>query len=63
MANIGIACGNISGGLLVVDADGDEGQSSLKEVEKIDRLIPRTSHALTGTGGHFYLYSSVAVKN
>ena len=60
-ANIGIACGTPSGGLLVFDFDVDEekdkdGLSTLNEWEKVHGELPETVVAITGSGGMHYLY-------
>lgn len=59
-ANIGIACGKISGGLLVVDVDrkpnGVDGLDSLNEWERENGELPETVRSITGTGGNHLLY-------
>ena len=59
-ANIGIACGKISGGLLVVDVDrkpnGVDGLDSLNEWERENGELPETVRSITGTGGSHLLY-------
>ena len=55
-ANIGIACGKISGGLLVVDLDrkpnGVDGLDSLNEWERENGELPETVSSITGTDGN-----------
>lgn len=59
-ANIGIACGKISGGLLVVDVDrkqnGVDGLDSLNAWERENGELPETVRSITGTGGSHLLY-------
>lgn len=47
--NIGIVCGAVSGGLVVLDADGDEGERTFAELK-----LPRTPRVKTGHGTHAY---------
>ena len=60
-ANIGIACGQPSAGLCVIDIDvahaeeGIDGRESLREWEKVHGQLPETVTATTGSGGtHLY---------
>lgn len=68
-ANIGIATGSISGGIVVIDIDIDEdkgvyGDDSLREWEKEHGELPETWRAITGRGGyHYYYRSDEKVKN
>ena len=68
-ANIGIATGSISGGLVVIDIDEDEdrgiyGKDSLREWEKVNGKLPETWTVITGRGGyHFYYHSTQKFKN
>lgn len=59
-ANIGIACGQVSGGLLVIDLDerenGVSGFDSLHEWESINGELPETARTITGKGGSHILY-------
>lgn len=59
-ANIGIACGQISGGLLVIDLDerenGVSGFDSLHEWESANGELPETARTITGKGGSHILY-------
>lgn len=59
-ANIGIACGAPSGGLLVVDLDekdnGVSGSDSLNEWERENGFLPDSARSLTGSGGVHILY-------
>ena len=68
-ANIGIATGSISGGIVVIDIDIDEdkgvyGDESLSEWEKEHGELPETWRAITGRGGyHIYYRSDDKIKN
>lgn len=68
-ANIGIATGSISGGIVVIDIDIDEdkgvyGDESLSEWEKEHGELPETWRAITGRGGyHIYYRSDDSIKN
>ena len=68
-ANIGIATGNKSGGIFVVDLDIDEdrgldGYHTLREWENENGKFPETWTAITGRGGyHLYYRWSSKVKN
>ena len=59
-ANIGIACGQISGGLLVIDLDeranGVSGFDSLHEWESEHGQLPETARTITGKGGSHILF-------
>ena len=59
-ANIGIACGKVSGGLLVVDLDrkpnGVDGLDTLAEWERENGELPETVRSITGSGGSHLLY-------
>ena len=59
-ANIGIACGQISGGLLVIDLDerenGVSGFDSIHEWENENGELPETVRSITGKGGSHILY-------
>lgn len=59
-ANIGIACGQKSGGLLVVDLDekenGVSGLDSLRDWERENGDLPETIRSITGKGGAHLLY-------
>ena len=54
-ANIGIACGQVSGGLTVIDVDrkpnGVDGLDSLNEWERDNGELPETIRSITGSGG------------
>ena len=61
--NIGIACGQKSGGLLVIDLDIDEekglnGYASLKDWEREHDSFPDTVQSITGRGGYQLFYQS-----
>lgn len=68
-ANIGIATGSISGGIIVIDIDIDEdkgvyGDESLREWEREHGELPETWRAITGRGGyHYYYRSDKKIKN
>lgn len=60
-ANIGIATGSVSGGLVVIDLDRDEekgcdGYEVLREWEKQHGQLPETCQSITGRGGYHLLY-------
>lgn len=59
-ANIGIACGQVSGGLLVIDLDeranGVSGFDSLHEWESEHGQLPDTARTITGKGGSHILF-------
>lgn len=60
-ANIGISCGQPSGGLLVIDLDikkelGIDGRESLKEWEAAHGSFPETVTVTTGSGGQHLYY-------
>ena len=59
-ANIGIACGEVSGYLLVVDVDekenGVSGADSLSEWERSNGDLPETVRSITGRGGSHLFY-------
>ena len=60
-ANIGIACGSPSNGVIVLDVDEDEekdvhGLRTLNEWEKLHGALPETATAITGRGGIHYFY-------
>lgn len=59
-ANIGVACGEASGGLLVIDLDekenGISGQDSLNSWERENGELPETVRSLTGGGGVHIFY-------
>jgi len=52
-ANIGLACGAISG-LVIIDVDGAEGEDSFRGLEAELGPLPATVEALTGKGRHLY---------
>lgn len=59
-ANIGIATGKPSGGLLVIDIDVHDGTNKAiewcKRWEQKNELLPETRVAKTGSGGYHYYY-------
>lgn len=68
-ANIGIATGEVSGGLVVIDVDiddqnGKDGYRSLVEWQNVHGSLPITLSAQTGRGGiHYFYRSPKALKN
>ncbi|MCB7317150.1 bifunctional DNA primase/polymerase [Lacrimispora sp. 210928-DFI.3.58] len=66
-ANIGIATGSASGGLVVIDLDVDkdkgiDGRETLREWETQHRALPgHTWLAITGRGGYHYFYRDMSV--
>ena len=59
--NIGIATGDMSGGLVVIDLDrneekGYDGYEVLKEWQKKNGNLPETAISITGRGGYHYFY-------
>lgn len=62
-ANIGIATGSVSGGIVVIDVDVDKdkgiyGDESLKEWENEHGELPNTWRVVTGRGGYHYYYKT-----
>ena len=68
-ANVGIATGSISGGLVVIDLDIDEdkgkdGYEVLRRWQQEHGTLPETALSITGRGGYHYLYrDSASWKN
>ena len=68
-ANIGIATGSISGGIVVIDVDIDEnkgiyGDDSLREWERENGELPETWRSITGRGGnHIFYRTDEKIKN
>lgn len=54
-ANIGIATGSKSG-VWVLDIDGEEGEASLRDIEKRMQSLPSTVEAITGGGGRHLFF-------
>lgn len=57
--NVGIVCGQPSGGLLVIDLDAHgsaDGRETLREWETAHGKLPETVTAITGSGGKHLLY-------
>ena len=52
-ANIGIACGAVSG-IFVVDIDGEDGEGTMRKLEAEHRALPPTVEVITGNGRHCY---------
>lgn len=65
-ANIGIAAGSLSGGLVVIDIDkhGEvDGYDTLLEFQREYGELPDTANTITGSGGyHFFFRSSEEIK-
>jgi len=63
-ANVGIATGATSG-FFVLDVDGEEGEKSLRELEKQHGALPETVESITGGGGRhlFFRWPGRAIKN
>ena len=60
-ANIGIATGQISGGVFVIDLDEDEdrgisGYDTLRDWEQAHGELPDTARTITGRGGYHLLF-------
>ena len=68
-ANIGIATGQPSGGLIVIDLDVDEdkgidGFETMRDWERSHDALPDTANTITGRGGYHLLYrSNEPIKN
>src|SRR5262245_57540029 len=54
-ANIGLATGRRSG-MFVLDVDGDEGEASLRALEREHGELPATVEAITGSGGRHLFF-------
>ena len=52
-ANVGVATGR---GLVVLDADGQEGRRTLLDLQRRHGRLPETALAVTGGGGLHYLF-------
>ena len=67
-ANIGIATGQMSGGIVVIDLDVDDdkginGYDSLRDWQRINGDLPDTADSITGRGGyHLFFRTSEKVK-
>lgn len=61
-ANIGIACGAVSNGLLVLDFDGDAGAESFLKVQSSAGSL-KTPKVITGRGFQLYFRATKAMKN
>lgn len=67
-SNIGIATGNISGGLVVIDLDVDEnkginGYEVLKEWQQENGELPESWQSITGRGGYHLFFRDSAVNH
>lgn len=68
-ANIGIATGQVSGGVFVIDLDVDEnkginGYETLRDWERDHKDLPDTANTITGRGGyHLFYRSDRQIKN
>ena len=61
--NVGIACGSVSGGLVVIDLDvhpedGEDGTITLRDWETEHGELPETASVITGSGGVHLLYKT-----
>lgn len=57
--NVGIVCGQVSGGLVVIDLDahgGADGRETLRDWEVTNGELPETVTSITGSGGKHLLY-------
>ena len=67
-ANIGIATGQMSGGIVVIDLDIDDdkginGYDSLRDWQRMNGDLPDTADSITGRGGyHLFFRTSEKVK-
>lgn len=66
-ANIGIATGRVSGGLVVIDLDIDEdkgvnGYDTLKQWQQDNGELPDTCQSITGRGGYHLFYRDGATN-
>ena len=61
-ANIGIACGTVSG-VFVVDIDGDNGEASMRKLEAEHGALPPTVEVITGNGRHCYFRLGEPIGN
>ena len=67
-ANIGIATGQRSGGIVVIDLDVDDnkginGYDSLRDWQRVNGDLPDTADSITGRGGyHLFFRTSESVK-
>ncbi len=67
-ANIGIATGQMSGGLVVIDLDVDDdkginGYDSLRDWQRVNGELPDTADSITGRGGyHLFFRTQQTVK-
>jgi hypothetical protein len=55
-SNIGVATGKPSG-IWVLDIDGQEGEATLRKIEKAHAELPVTVESITGGGGRHLLFS------
>lgn len=53
--NVGIVCGQVSGGLVVIDVD-EGGMEALRDWQVAHGELPETVAAITGSGGRHLLY-------
>lgn len=53
--NVGIVCGQVSGGLVVIDVD-EGGMEALRDWQVAHGELPETVTAITGSGGRHLLY-------
>lgn len=58
-ANVAIACGRVSGNLVVIDVDvkeGKRGDESIRQWTAVHGDFPSTVKAITGSGGYHYFF-------
>lgn len=58
-ANVGIATGMRSGGLVVIDCDGEEGHENLRDLLMMNRVEINTLAVRTPHGYHYYFRSFI----
>lgn len=61
-ANVGIACGEISRGLVVLDVDGEDGAAWVRDREREHGAI-ETSGTITGKGSQLWFTSEGSFRN
>lgn len=68
-ANIGLALGDMSNGIFVIDLDidkdrGVDGTETLRDWERAHKPLPDTANSITGRGGyHFFYHSNSPVES
>jgi hypothetical protein len=63
-AGVAIACGACSGGLVVLDVDPrNDGDATLRALERVHGPLPHTARVVTGGGGeHYYFRAQVGCR-